>query len=80
MRTIMIAAAASAMLLASGAAHASDNDVRENIKKYCKADVERLCSNVSLGGGRILKCLKSKPNELSVGCAKALKAMKDQRG
>ncbi|MGE4373371.1 MAG: cysteine rich repeat-containing protein [Xanthobacter sp.] len=80
MRTFMIAAAASAMLLATGAAHASDNDARENIKKYCKADVERLCVNIPLGEGRILKCLQSNLNELSVGCAKALKAMKDQQG
>jgi Cysteine rich repeat len=49
--------------------------------KYCKADAARLCPGVQMGGGRILRCLiKEHPNEISVGCGKALQAMKAKMG
>ncbi|MFL5285017.1 MAG: cysteine rich repeat-containing protein [Rhodopila sp.] len=47
---------------------------------YCKADTERLCSDVRPGGGRLEQCLKAHENDISVGCAKELKQMKSQRG
>ncbi|WP_454012610.1 cysteine rich repeat-containing protein [Aquamicrobium terrae] len=47
---------------------------------YCKADVQRLCKGMMPGGGKILKCLKSHENDLTVGCAKELKAMKAKMG
>lgn len=72
MRTIMLTLAACAVVLSAGAGHAQQNDMG----KYCKADVERLCKGVAPGGGRLLKCLQSKPKELSVGCAKAMQKMK----
>lgn len=72
MRTIMLTLAACAVVLSAGAVQAQQND----LAKYCKADVERLCKGVSPGGGRILKCLKANPNELTVGCAKALQKLK----
>jgi hypothetical protein len=43
---------------------------------YCKADIHRLCRGMMPGGGKILKCLKAHENDLTVGCAKELKAMK----
>jgi len=46
----------------------------------CKADAERLCSGIAPGEGKIIACLKQHKNEVSVGCAKALKAMKAKRG
>ncbi|MCF3934330.1 cysteine rich repeat-containing protein [Acuticoccus sp. M5D2P5] len=49
------------------------------IAKYCKADVQRLCAGVQPGGKRILQCLQQHKNEMSVGCAKALKEMKSNR-
>jgi len=46
----------------------------------CKADAERICPGVAPGGGKIIACLKRHKNEVSVGCAKALKAMKTKMG
>jgi Cysteine rich repeat len=47
---------------------------------YCKPDVERLCPGVQMGGGRIIKCLKAHQNEMTVGCAKALRKLKGRMG
>jgi len=48
--------------------------------KFCKADVARLCPGVQMGGGRIIACLKAHKMEVSVGCAKAIQAMKGKMG
>ncbi len=47
---------------------------------YCKADVARLCAGVEPGGGRMIKCLKSHKEEMSVGCAQALMKLKGEMG
>ena len=49
------------------------------LRTYCRADVERLCPKVPPGGGRIKACLMEHKNEISVGCAKALQALKQGR-
>ena len=46
------------------------------LRTYCKADVARLCPKVAPGGGRIKACLMEHTNEMSVGCARALQALK----
>lgn len=48
----------------------------EAVMTYCKADIERLCAGVQPGGGRLLQCLKSHKEEMSVGCAQGLAKMK----
>jgi hypothetical protein len=48
--------------------------------RYCKADVARLCRGVQPGGGRIIGCLKAHKEEMSIGCGKALQAMKAKMG
>jgi hypothetical protein len=48
--------------------------------QYCKADVQRLCKGMMPGGGKIMKCLKAHENDLTVGCAKELKALKAKMG
>ncbi len=48
--------------------------------KYCKADFERLCPGVQPGGGRVIACLKAHKEEISIGCGKALQAMKAKMG
>jgi len=48
--------------------------------KYCKADFERLCPGVQPGGGRIIACLTETKEEVSIGCGKALQAMKAKMG
>jgi len=47
---------------------------------YCKADATRICPGVEPGGGRLVGCLKEHENEVSIGCAKALKAIKAKLG
>lgn len=58
----------------SGPALAQQND----FMKYCKADIQRLCSKVKPGEGRMMACLKSHSKEMTVGCAQALKKMQDK--
>ena len=67
---LMLALAAAMLSATPGMAQDSD------LAKYCKADIDRLCSNVAPGGGRLLTCLKSHSKEMSVGCAQALQKMK----
>lgn len=43
---------------------------------HCKADAQRLCHGVQPGGGRIAQCLKAQQDQVSVGCAKELQALK----
>ncbi|MBS7546131.1 cysteine rich repeat-containing protein [Ancylobacter oerskovii] len=69
MRMILIALALAAT---AGTALAQEGD----LAKYCKSDIERLCTGVQPGGGRLLKCLKAHGKEMSVGCAQALQKMK----
>ena len=48
---------------------------RENLRrlrKACEADVKQFCSNVRLGGGRILRCLKEHETEVSASCREVL--------
>ena len=53
---------------------------REEAMRYCRADVARLCPGVPMGGGRIIACLKAHKEEMSIGCGKALQAMKAKMG
>lgn len=47
---------------------------------YCKSDIQRLCPDVQPGGGRILQCLKSHKQEMTVGCAQGLAKLKAGMG
>ena len=42
------------------------------IMQACRADYDRLCSDVIPGGGRILACLRANILELSPGCLQAI--------
>jgi hypothetical protein len=46
------------------------------IRKYCESDIKRLCPTVEPGEGRIKACLVKHKEEMSVGCAVALKDLK----
>ena len=73
-----IAASLSLAALASTAPGALAQ--RAEAMKYCKADFERLCPGVQPGGGRVIACLKAHKEEISIGCGKALQAMKAKMG
>ena len=77
-RHFAIAAALSFAALASAAPSAFAQQAAA--MKYCKADYERLCPGVQPGGGRIIGCLKAHKEEVSIGCGKALQAMKAKVG
>ena len=47
---------------------------------HCLVDAERMCPGVTPGGGTLIECLKQHPDDMSVGCAKALKAVKAKMG
>jgi hypothetical protein len=42
----------------------------------CKADVQKLCSGVQPGGGRIMACLKEHKDEVSQACRDSFGKMK----
>jgi hypothetical protein len=42
------------------------------VMQACRADHDRLCSDVAPGGGRILACLQSHAGQLTSVCARAL--------
>jgi|EndMetStandDraft_6_1072998.scaffolds.fasta_scaffold282896_2 hypothetical protein len=42
------------------------------VMQACRGDYDRLCDNVTPGGGRILACLQSHAGQLSSSCAQAL--------
>jgi hypothetical protein len=71
------AAAALAIVIVSlpAAVFAQSSQIQE-IMRYCKPDVERLCPGMPPGGGRILRCLKAHKMEMSVGCAMTLRKIK----
>jgi hypothetical protein len=80
MRTRHFAIAAALSLAALASTESGAFAQQAAAMKYCKADVERLCPGVLPGGGRIIACLKAHKEEISIGCGKALQAMKAKMG
>ena len=50
-----------------------------NARVACKGDYQRLCNNVSPGGGRIMQCFKEHASELSAPCKAALADAKTEQ-
>jgi hypothetical protein len=46
----------------------------------CKADAAKICPGVEPGGGKLIGCLKEHENDVTIGCAKELKAIKSKMG
>lgn len=77
---LLLFAAASMAAFAGGAGGGSQLEAEiQALRTYCKADIERLCPNVEPGGGRIKECLMANQDQMTVGCAKALKKLKDMK-
>jgi hypothetical protein len=75
-RLLPAAFIASCLLFAPAKAQAGE---MEDLRTYCKSDIERLCPGVEPGGGRLVKCLKANEKEMTVGCAMALKKLKEKK-
>ena len=50
----------------------------EAARAACETDIQKLCTGVQPGGGRILACLKQHKDEVSDGCKQAV--MKATKG
>ena len=53
-------------------------DQRGAMREACKADVEKYCSDIQRGGGRIRECLNKQHDQLSEACQKAFDARTKQ--
>ncbi len=73
-RILLAVSLALGMALSAAAQSAKE---RKELETYCGPDIERLCAGVPVGHGNIMNCLQSKEREMSVGCAEALKKLKD---
>ena len=45
-------------------------------RQACAADLQRLCPDVTPGGGRIMQCLKGRMDQVSDGCKSAVMAQR----
>jgi hypothetical protein len=54
----------------SAARKAKINANIERLKTTCQGDIEKLCSDVTPGEGRIMACFDAKSDQLSPGCKK----------
>jgi len=60
-----------ACLFASSTAFSESKSIREmvsDVKSSCKADVEKYCSDITPGEGRVAACLDSREDQLSEKC------------
>jgi hypothetical protein len=61
------------------AQEAPEGSGRGAVRAACADDFKRLCSGVTPGGGRIIACMREHEDELSPGCAAAMKAAAEAR-
>jgi len=71
---------AAALLLSLAVISSASTQAAKAPLALCKADAERLCAGVTPGEGKIIACLKQHKDDVSVGCAKALKTTKKKMG
>lgn len=49
------------------------------IKKACEEDIKRLCADIRPGGGRLLQCLRGKPDQLTPACREVMASRAENR-
>ena len=72
MKRIMIAWMSMAVLFSITSGAAAQENLVETIAKGCKVEIEKFCSQVTPGEGRILACLYAYQDKLSGKCEYAL--------
>lgn len=65
-------AAAAGGQLDSPPAMPAGNASQSQVLTACKSDIDRFCSNVPVGGGRVKQCMKSHLSQLSEQCKEAM--------
>ncbi|PIW01411.1 MAG: hypothetical protein COW42_04980 [Deltaproteobacteria bacterium CG17_big_fil_post_rev_8_21_14_2_50_63_7] len=73
---LSLLAALALVLSTAGVAFAKGKGDKQD--KPCKADIERLCGDVELGGGRIAQCLVEHESELSTQCQERVSKGKEK--
>lgn len=68
MKRFMIAFAAAGALLVGSTSSALERTVNEALEA-CKPEIEKYCSNVTLGEGRLLACFYAHEDKLSAQCS-----------
>ena len=67
------------VLSTTGALAADQSPGSGSPRTACKADVEKLCSDVSPGSGRILACLRQNEAQVSAACKEAIAHARQKR-
>jgi hypothetical protein len=67
------------LAFSSAIAMAADQPQGNSPRVACKADVEKLCSGMQPGGGRIVGCLKQNEAQLSAACKDALAKARERK-
>ena len=78
MRWMLLLLFPAMVAIGASAAMAQGQAQRANpaVQQACRGDVQRLCSGVQPGGGRIAKCLREHVQQVSPQCLEAAKASK----
>lgn len=68
-------------VLVAGASYAQQisRQQMQEVRTACEADLQRLCSGIQPGGGKILQCLQDNASEVSSGCTAKLNELKAAR-
>ncbi|HXX84120.1 MAG TPA: cysteine rich repeat-containing protein [Casimicrobiaceae bacterium] len=67
------------LALSTPVALAADQSPSSSPRMACKADVEKLCSGVQPGGGRIAACLKQNEAQVSAACKDAIAGARQKK-
>jgi Cysteine rich repeat len=78
MKSVLIPLAA-VVALSSGVSLAADQPQSTSPRAACKADVEKFCSGVQPGGGRIVGCLKQNEAQVSASCKDAIAKARERK-
>ena len=78
MKSVLIPFAA-VLAFSSAMALAADQPQGNSPRVACKADVEKLCSGMQPGGGRIVGCLKQNEAQVSATCKDALAKARERK-